>query len=160
MDSAVDAEFGLEILNSPAFLKYIGDRGVRDLADARDFIDNRYRQSYREHGYGLYAVELKKEGVSVGMCGFVKREGLANPDLGFAFLPQHEKNGYGFESAAAVMTYGRETLKFGEVMAITTQDNDASGRLLGKVGFVFDRLIEMPNGEILNLYISPAPKAD
>jgi RimJ/RimL family protein N-acetyltransferase len=89
----------------------------------------------------------------------VKREGLPNPDLGFAFLPRFEKNGYGFESAAAVMKYGRETLKFDEIMAITTLDNDASGRLLAKVGFKFDKRFEMPDGEVLNLYSSKAPEA-
>jgi RimJ/RimL family protein N-acetyltransferase len=159
MDSAVDAEFVLELLNSPGFLKYIGDRGVRDLPAAREFIENRYRQSYRDHGFGLYTVELKAGGIPVGMCGFVKREGLPNPDLGFAFLPRFEKNGYGFESAAAVMKYGREALKFDEIMAITTLDNDASGRLLAKVGFKFDKRFEMPDGEVLNLYSSKAPEA-
>jgi RimJ/RimL family protein N-acetyltransferase len=159
MDSAVDAEFVLELLNSPGFLKYIGDRGVRDLPAAREFIENRYRQSYRDHGFGLYTVELKAGSIPVGMCGFVKREGLPNPDLGFAFLPRFEKNGYGFESAAAVMKYGRETLKFDEIMAITTLDNDASGRLLAKVGFKFDKRFEMPDGEVLNLYSSKAPEA-
>jgi [ribosomal protein S5]-alanine N-acetyltransferase len=159
MGSAVDAEFVLELLNSPGFLRYIGDRGVRDLPAAREFIEKRYRQSYRDHGFGLYTVELKAGSIPVGMCGFVKREGLPNPDLGFAFLPRFEKNGYGFESAAAVMKYGRETLKFDEIMAITTLDNDASGRLLAKVGFKFDKRFEMPDGEVLNLYSSKAPEA-
>jgi ribosomal-protein-alanine N-acetyltransferase len=142
MDSAVDAEFIFELLNSPGFLKYIGDRGVRSAQQAIDFIDNRYRQSYRDHGFGLYTVDLKKNGMPIGICGFVKRETLPGPDVGFAFLPQYERLGYGFESAAAVMNYGRDTLSFTDVYAITSLDNNASGRLLEKLGFHFSKTID------------------
>ncbi len=126
IDSAVDAEFVLELLNSPGFIKYIGDRGIRTLDQARVFIESRFRKSYDDHGYGLWAVEVKEnvEGntlvtgrvspcLAIGICGFVKRDGLPDADLGFAFLPQFERKGYGFESASAMMKYGRETLGFG-----------------------------------------------
>ena len=56
---ASDDEFILELLNQPSFIKYIGDRNVRGLEQAREFIETRYRASYAEHGFGLYAVELK-----------------------------------------------------------------------------------------------------
>lgn len=147
-----DAQFILELLNSPKFIKYIGDRGVRSVDDAREFIDTKYRQSYQDHGYGLYTVEVKAESASVGVCGFVKRDTLPGPDIGFAFLPEFEAKGYGFESASAVMAYGRDTLGFDRVFAITSQDNDVSGKLLEKLGLRFDKLIEMPNGEELKLF--------
>lgn len=152
LDSAVDAETIFELLNTPKFLRYIGDRGVRSVEEARDFIENRYRQSYRDHGYGLYAVELK-DGTAIGMCGFVRRDTLPGPDIGFAFLPEFEGQGYGFESAAAMMEYGREVLGFGEVLAITSLDNHASGHLLEKLGFRF--VEEISSGdEKLRLYAS------
>lgn len=142
LDSASDAEFVFELLNTPKFISYIGDRGVRSLEQARDFIDNRYRTSYREDGYGLYAVEQKIDASVVGICGFVKRDYLEHADIGFAFLPQFERKGYGFESASAMMKYGRETLGFTDVFAITSLDNDVSGHLLEKLGFKFERLID------------------
>ena len=149
-----DAEFVLDLLNQPSFLKYIGDRGVRDAEQSRAFIESRYRQSYRDHGYGLYAVELKTDGTPIGMCGFVRRDSLPGPDIGFAFLPQYERKGYGFESASAMMNHGREVLGFTQVLAITSQDNDASGRLLEKIGLRFDSLIEMPpDNEVLKLFV-------
>lgn len=171
LDSAVDAEFVLELLNSPGFIKYIGDRGVRDLGQACDFIENRFRKSYRDNSYGLWAVEVKANieeaaplggGVSAcgatGICGFVKRVGLPDADIGFAFLPQHERKGYGFESASAVMRFGRETLGFGRVLAITSLDNDGSGRLLEKLGFTFNSLISLPHdNEELKLYVCDPP---
>lgn len=146
-----DAEFVNEILNTPKFLKYIGDRQVRTAEQAATFIENRYRQSYTDHGFGLYVVDLK-DGTPIGMCGFVRRESLPGPDLGFAFLPEFERNGYGMESATAMLEYGRDTLGFVIVRAITSIDNDASGSLLEKLGFEFDRLIDSPEGEHLKLY--------
>lgn len=150
-----DSGFILKLLNTPKFIQYIGDRNVRTIADADAFIKNRYAASYGEHGYGLYAVDLRdnsnREPRSIGMCGFVRRDTLPGPDIGFAFLPEFERNGYGFEAAAATMRYGREKLGFTEVFAITTLDNDASGRLLERLGFDIDKVIDS-GGEQLKLY--------
>lgn len=154
MNSAVDAEFIFSLLNSPKFLKYIGDRGVRSVEQAGEFIDERYRKSYQDHGFGLYTVERKDDGIQVGICGFVKRDEFDHPDIGFAFLPEHEGLGYGFESAKAVINFGREELSIDRALAITTQDNHPSGRLLEKLGFTFTELHTMPDGEVLKLYFA------
>lgn len=181
MDSAVDAEFIFGLLNSPKFLQYIGDRGVRSVEDAADFIETRYRQSYREHGFGLYVVELCHQndtdhtlptgrvsavnrklstgrvsaldaGTQVGICGFVKRVFLPAADIGFAFLPNFEGHGFGFESATAIVKYGRDTLGLKRVLAITSQDNDASVKLLDKLGFISSGAFMLPDGETVNLF--------
>lgn len=154
LDSAMDAEFMFELLNSPKFVKFIGDRGVRSIEQARTFIETRYQPSYELHGYGLYAVERREDGKQVGICGFVRRDSLPGPDIGFAFLPEYERNGYGYESAAALMEYGRSVLGFMCVLAITTTDNEASGRLLEKLGFGFAELISSGE-ETLKLYRYP-----
>ncbi len=156
-----DDEFVLDLLNQPSFIKYIGDRNVRTIEQAREFIENRYRQSYREHGFGLYAVELKSEipnpKSQIGICGFVKRDSLPDADIGFAFLPQFCGKGYALESANAVMKYGRDVLGLARVLAITSQDNESSGRLLEKIGFKFESLIKMPpDTEELKLFSSDA----
>jgi len=170
MNSTVDAEFILELLNTPKFIRYIGDRGVRTVEQARDFIENRYRQSYREHGYGLYLVQTHVRATDllgrseadriaalltnkpIGMCGFVRRDTLPGPDLGFAFLPEYEGKGYGFEAAQAMLEHGRDKLGFSKVFAITSQDNNVSGKLLEKLGFMFDRIFTTPEGEDLKLF--------
>lgn len=152
LDTAADAEFIFRLLNTPKFIKYIGDRGVRSSDQARDLIDNRYRASYSDHGYGLYAVEQKADPTTVGICGFVKRDYLDHADIGFAFLPQFEGLGYGFESASAMLTYGRANLDFERVFAITSPDNNVSGKLLTKLGFTFCRVFTTPEGEELKLY--------
>ena len=157
VDADVDAEFMLRLLNAPKFIQFIGNRNVNSVDQARDFIRDRYRKSYEEHGYGLYAVDLKAGGngsapEQVGICGFVRRDLLPGPDIGFAFLPEHERKGYGFESSQALLEYGRDTLKFTEVLAITTIDNETSGKLLEKLGFVMEKITEMPDGEKLKLF--------
>ena len=156
-----DAAFMNALLNSPGFLNYIGDRGVRSDDDARRFISERYRKSYTDNGYGLYSVLLKDELVPVGMCGFVRRDTLPGPDLGFAFLPEFEGKGYGTESSIAMLSYGREKLGFDRILAITTLDNRPSIRLLEKLGFEFAKEIDDAAGERLNLYsieLFPAAK--
>src|SRR4051794_1075169 len=83
-----DAAFTNELLNSPGFLRYIGDRDVRTDEDAARFIEEKYRASYTQHGYGLWVAETL-EGTPVGICGFVKRDHFELPDIGFAFLPEY-----------------------------------------------------------------------
>jgi len=150
-----DAEFVLDLLNQPSFIKFIGDRNVRTIAEARDYIESRFTKSYKQFGFGMYAVELKETNAPIGICGFVKRDSLPDADIGFAFLPQYERKGYAFESSDAVMKYGRDILGLGRVLAITSKDNESSGRLLEKINFKFERLIKMPpNDEELKLFSS------
>lgn len=138
-----DAEFILQLLNEPSFLRYIGDKNVRTLEDARLYILNGPVKSYEQNGFGLYRVELKENGAPIGISGLVKRDSLPDPDIGFAFLPDYWNNGYAFESAVAVMGYARETLRLKRILAITTPDNDASAKLLRKMGLRFDRMISL-----------------
>ena len=138
-----DAEFVLELLNQPSFIRYIGDRGVRNLADAGKYVLDRLVASYEQNGFGLYLVELKPDGTPIGISGLVKRDTLPDADIGFAFLPEYWSKGYAVESAAAVMKYARETLKLDRILAITSPDNEASAKLLGKIGLRFERMIKL-----------------
>lgn len=142
-----DAEFILDLLNQPSFIRYIGDRGVRSLEDARKYILDRLIASYARNGYGLYLVELKPAGTPIGISGLVKRDTLPDPDIGFAFLPAFWSQGYAVESAAAVMNYARETLKLDRILAITNPDNEPSARLLDKIGLRFERMIKLSESE-------------
>lgn len=146
--SEADAEFILDLLNQPSFIKYIGDRNVRTLDQARQYILNGYVASYEKFGYGLYLVELKQNKVSVGICGLVKRDALPDADIGFAFLPDYWSQGYAFESAQAIVDYAKNVLKLKRILAITTKDNESSGKLLDKIGFKFERLIRLNEDEL------------
>ncbi|MGI8470370.1 MAG: GNAT family N-acetyltransferase [Pyrinomonadaceae bacterium] len=140
-----DGAFVLDLLNQPSFVKYIGDRNVRTEDKAREYIESRFAQSYRDFGFGMYAVELKESRTPIGICGFVRRDFLPNADIGFAFLPQFERKGYAFESALALMKYGRDVLNLKRLLAIASQGNESSEKLLEKLGFKFEYLIEVPH---------------
>ena len=149
-----DAPFVLELVNEPDFLRFIGDKGVRDLESARAYLEQGPIRMYAEHGHGLYLVELRTTGEPLGMCGLLRRAGLEEPDLGFAFLARHRRRGYGFESATAVLAHGRAALGIERAVAIASADNAASAALLARLGLYPARLVRLtPNGDECLLYM-------
>ena len=150
--TADDADFVLRLLNEPSFLRYIGDRGVHDLESARRYIGEGPVASYALRGHGLMKVVRKADAEALGMCGLLKRDTLPDADIGFSFFPAYWSQGYAIESAAAVMRHARDVLGIGRILAITTKDNESSMRLLARLGFRFDRMIEM-GAEELRLYV-------
>jgi len=152
-----DAAFLLDLLNQPSFIQFIGDRGVRTLDDARKVIDERYLAAYERLGFGIYLTLLRGTSIPIGICGLVKRDGLDDVDIGYAFLPQYWSKGYASEAASAVLAYARSTLGMKRILGITTPDNEVSIRVLEKIGFKFERMIRLPGDEIdLKLFSSEA----
>jgi RimJ/RimL family protein N-acetyltransferase len=135
-----DAEFILTLLNEPSFLRYIGDKKIRNLDDARHYILNGPIASYERHGFGLCMVELRESHTPIGMCGLLKRDELSDPDIGFALLPDFWSQGFAFEASTAVLNDARDRLKLQRIVAITSVDNDASINLLQRLGFTFEGL--------------------
>ena len=145
--TADDAPFILTLLNDPAWLQFIGDRGVRTIEDAVGYIERGPRASYALHGFGLYIVTLADSGTPIGICGLIRRDSLPGPDLGFAFLPAYRSQGYAFEAALAVRDFGRDRLRLPSLLAIVHPANGASIRLLERLGFVFERMMTVPGDD-------------
>lgn len=129
-----DAPFILELLNDPDFHRFIGDRGVRDLAGAEQYIQQGPRVSYGQHGFGLYLVARKSDGAKLGICGLVKRETLTHVDIGYAFLPAYRGQGYALEAVRGALKDGLERLGIDYVVAIVSPGNQSSLALLAKLG--------------------------
>lgn len=142
--STDDAELIRELLNEPAFIQNIGDRGVRTIDDARRYILDGPVASYERFGFGMYRVGLKEGDVPIGICGLVKRDVLEDVDVGFAFLSRHWLKGYAFESASAVMTYAKEVLGIERVVAVVAPHNEASINVLRKLGLKFAGTVRLP----------------
>ncbi len=140
-----DAAFVLRLLNEPSFIEFIGDRGVRSLDDARRYLREGPMASYRTNGHGLLRIDLKPDGVPVGMCGLVRRDSLPDADIGFALLPEYWNCGYVTEAARAAIRHGHETLGMGTILGITVPGNGRSISVLGKLGLQF--LEERPLGD-------------
>lgn len=150
-----DGEFIIRLLNEPSFIKRIGDKGVRNGEDAKQYLLSGPIDSYDRFGYGLNMVELKKSGEPVGMCGLVKREYLDDADIAYALLERHWSQGYAAESAEAVMRHARETLNLQRILAIVSPDNHSSIRLLEKIGLTFERMIRRADDdEELKVFVS------
>ncbi len=148
-----DAAFIVALVNTPGWIKYIGDRNIKTIEQAIDYLDNGPLKSYWENGFGLWLVEVKEKSKPIGMCGFLKRDYLDHPDIGFAFLPEYHGKGYAHESAQLCLSYAKNQLKLNIICAITLPGNQHSIKLLEKIGLKYIQPFHMPvNNEELFLY--------
>ena len=150
-----DAPFIFELLNDPAWLRFIGDKGVKTLDDARSYMRKGPMAMYERVGFGLYLTELKEGGIPIGMCGLIKRDSLDDVDIGFAYLPEFRGQGYAHEAATAMLAYGKDTVGLKRVVAIASPDNVSSTRLLEKLGMKFTKTVKLAgDDDELELYAS------
>jgi RimJ/RimL family protein N-acetyltransferase len=148
-----DAGFMLRLLNEPSWLQFIGDRGVKTVEDARQYILHGPIEMVARLGFGFYVVSLKSDGQAVGICGLAKRDYLDDVDIGYALLPEYNGCGYAHEAAAAVLAYARSTLSLKRVAATTRSHNYPSAKLLAKLGLRLEKTIKHPeDGRELQLY--------
>ncbi|MCB0516008.1 MAG: GNAT family N-acetyltransferase [Bacteroidetes bacterium] len=148
-----DAAFILELLNTPKWIKFIGDRNVNTISDAQNYIKNKMLPQLRQRGYSNYTLIRKNDQQKIGTCGLYHREGLDGIDIGFALLPQYEKKGYAFEAAAKIKEAAFDVFGIHRLLAITTKDNFASQKLLEKLSLQCTETITLPNdSEELLLY--------
>ncbi len=138
-----DAAFVLRLVNEPAFLAHIGDKEVRNLDDARRFIQEGAWTNQPRPGYGQLLVELQDSGEPIGVCGLLYRPSLDVTDVGFALLSPYHRQGYAYEAATAVLQYGRSTLGIPHIVALTSPENTASIRLIEKLGMQFEKVVQM-----------------
>lgn len=144
-----DAAFVIRLLNSPGWLAYIGDRGVKTIAEAEAYLQEGPMASFEVNGFGLAMVVLKETGKGIGMCGLIKREGLSDLDIGYALLPDYMGKGYAFEIAAATVDYAKEVLGLSRLLAITDPKNVSSIKLLEKLGMQFEQEVQLPPDDTL-----------
>jgi len=140
-----DYAFVLQLLNTKGWLDFIGDRGVKSEVDAKNYITGRLMEGYKTFGFGFYLVELQDNKNPIGMCGLVKRSGLEDVDLGFAFLPEYEGKGYAKESSEAVINYAKNSLQINQLAAITVPKNLKSIQLLKRLNFEFEKIVQLEN---------------
>ncbi|MGW9686834.1 GNAT family N-acetyltransferase [Flagellimonas sp. 2504JD1-5] len=149
-----DSKFFKNLLNSPNWLEFIGDRGVKTEKHAENYIKSSLISSYNNNGYGLYKMCLKASLQPIGICGFVKRDYLDHPDIGFAILPAFEGKGYTYEACITLLKYGQQKLNLDSILGITAPENIKSQKLLTKIGLKNSGTIEpkKDNGELLLLF--------
>jgi [ribosomal protein S5]-alanine N-acetyltransferase len=145
--SEEDAVFIFELLNTPNWVRYIGDRNVKSVEEAKVYITKKMQPQLERLGYSNYTVIRKIDNVKLGTCGLFDREGIEGIDIGFAFLPEFEHRGYAFEAANKIIQACIEEFKLSQLKAITTNENIASQKLLKKLRMRFKRIMQLPNIE-------------
>ena len=148
-----DAKFILELLNTPKWIEFVGDRDVKTVEEAGEYIRIKMLPQLKRLGYSNCTVIRKVDNCKIGTCGLYDRKGIEGIDIGFAFLPKYEKKGYAFEAASKMINIAFNELGLTKINAITIKDNMSSQKLLEKLGMKFIGLTSIPNdNEELLLY--------
>lgn len=140
-----DASFILELLNMPKWIQFIGDRDVKNNAEAVEYISNRMLPAMKTNGFGNYVLVRKEDGIKMGTCGLYKREGLDGVDIGFALLPSFEGKGYAYEAALKLKELAFTEFHLSKLNGITLPENTTSRKLLEKLGLQLEGTIRLPN---------------
>lgn len=128
-----DAEFMIDLVNSEGWLEFIGDRNIKDRNDAEKYI-----QKILDTPNFYYSVfELKDLRKAIGIVTFLKREDEEYPDIGFALLPEFEKNGYTLEACKAYLEKVNLQNEYDTIIGITIPTNQKSISLLQKLGLKY-----------------------
>lgn len=154
-----DAEFIFRLVNDPSWLRFIGDKNVRNLEDARRYLREGPLDMYERYGFGLYRAEERDSGIAAGMCGLIKRDTLPDVDVGYAFLPEFRGKGYAFEAASAVLAHGNRVFGLQRILAIVSPDNAGSIRVLEKAGMKFERVLEIKPGDPVKVFARAWPSS-
>jgi len=142
-----DADLMLSIWNDPAFVRFVGDRGVRTVEEAKIALQEGAFKLYEDYGFGPYCMVRKSDDTRVGICGLFHRDNIEHPDIGFAVLPEFCGEGLAGEAAEAVVGHARNDLGLQVLTAIVSPDNRASIGLIKKLGLSFETGITMPGEE-------------
>ncbi len=150
--SADDADLLLKSMNTDEFIRFVGDRNVRTLEQARNYIAEKHLPQIERLGYGNFTIIEKSSGNKIGGCGLFHRDGLEVVDIGFSFLPEYYGKGFGYESASRILKAGFEDFGLSAVSAITVKENIASQKLIEKLGLTFRKIVHLPNDPADLLY--------
>ncbi|MFD1294206.1 GNAT family N-acetyltransferase [Lutibacter holmesii] len=146
-----DAAFVLSLLNTPKWLQYIGDRNVKTVESAKDYINEKMMPQLERLGFSNYTLIRKQDQQKIGTCGLYDREGVDGFDIGFAFLPEFENKGYGFEAANRLKEAAFQEFGLTSLQAITSKENLGSQKLLQKLGLQLIGTLQLPNDPIVLL---------
>ena len=142
-----DASFIYELLNSPKWIKFVGDRNIQSVKDAADYIKQKMLPQLERLGFSNNTIIRKKDNIKMGTCGLFDRDGIDGVDIGFSFLPNYEKQGYAFESSDMLIKVSKKQFKIKKVNAITTKDNISSQKLIKKLGLKYNKIVKVPNDD-------------
>lgn len=124
------ASFMLELVNTPSWLEFIGQRNVHTLQEAVAYIE----KIIQNENFEYYCIVDKQE-QTLGVISFIKRDYLALWDLGFALLPSNAQRGIAYLACNLFLEYLKENTSLKQICAITDPHNQRSTSLLQRLKF-------------------------
>ena len=132
----------------PDVMRYIGDGSVRDAEQTATALASMERR-WDEQGFGLFAAEDTASGELVGWVGLAVPtflpEVLPAVEIGWRLARPWWGRGLATEGARAVLADGFERVGLDEIVSIRHVDNEASARVMAKLGFQFVRSTVVPS---------------
>ncbi len=110
-------------------------------------------------GYGAWALEEKASGAYVGHVALWNPESWPEPEVGWILLPAAQGAGYATEAARRARAYAYEALGWDRLVSCVDPANQASQRVVARLGGVFDYDYAHPDGRQLRVYAHPTPTA-
>ena len=127
-----DAELIYQLMNTPKFLQYVGDRKIHSIEAAATYIRSKMLPQLHDLGYSSYTLITTSGGEKIGTCGLYNRDGVDGIDIGFGLLPPYEGLGYAYEASSRLLQDAFKDFGIEEIKAITSKENLASQKLLEK----------------------------
>ena len=139
------------LLGDPEVMRYYPH--PKDRAEALAWIAWNQRL-YREHGFGLWLLNLRDGGEFVGDCGLTPQQvdGVTEVEVGYHVRADLQGRGYATEAAAACRDHARDVLAVRRLVAIIVPDNTPSRRVAERIGLRFDRATTSRSGQPVHVY--------
>src|SRR6266404_4411131 len=129
-----DAEAFFKLNSDPEVLRFVPDKLLLNVEQARQILVDHPIADYRKYGFGRGACILKSTGEQIGFAGLKYLEELGEVDVAFRLMRTHWGLGLATEAALAAVRFGFADLDLKRIIGLVMPENIASVRVLEKTG--------------------------
>ena len=138
-----DAEAFFKLNSDPEVLRFVPDKRLLNVEQARQILVDHPIADYRKHGFGRGACILKSTGEQIGLAGLKYLEELGEVDIAYRLMPSYWGQGLATEAALACVRYGFSDLGLKRIIGLVMPENIASVRVLEKAGLHYVETVSL-----------------
>jgi ribosomal-protein-alanine N-acetyltransferase len=150
-----DAEAFFKLNSDPEVLRFVPDKALLNVEQARQLLLDHPIVDYRKHGFGRGACILKSTGEQIGFAGLKYLEELGEVDVAYRLIPTHWGQGLATEVALASVRYGFADLGLKRIIGLVMPENIASVRVLEKTGLRYTETVSFWGCQFSKYVITP-----
>ena len=150
-----DAEAFFKLNSDPEVLRFVPDKPLLNVEQARQLLLDHPIADYRKYGFGRGACILKSTGEQIGFAGLKYLEELGEVDVAYRFLPTHWGMGFATEAALASVRFGFANLGLKRIIGLVMPANIASARVLEKTGLRYVETVTFWGHQFSKYVITP-----